>query len=149
MDKHHVAWLERHADRDEAWRTAKLREGFDIHHLDRTPQGVQHHDELAGRIPAPADQCFSNMLVRTNTLRFSLEIISDKFEDIASCALNLAEKWLLSLAHLVEWGVISLWLSPNSGSITAHSSSDKSKRMIQALLDSLIHTKPRAINYFN
>ncbi len=37
MDKHHAAWLERHADRDEAWLTAKLKEGFDVHHLDRTP----------------------------------------------------------------------------------------------------------------
>ncbi len=42
MDKHHAAWLERHADRDEAWLTAMLKEGFDVHHLDRTPQGVQH-----------------------------------------------------------------------------------------------------------
>ncbi len=52
MDKHHAAWLERHADRDEAWLTAMLKEGFDVHHLDRTPQGVQRHDELAGRILA-------------------------------------------------------------------------------------------------
>lgn len=34
MDAHHLAWLSAHQDRTAEWLAERLRDGFDVHHLD-------------------------------------------------------------------------------------------------------------------
>jgi hypothetical protein len=54
MLSHHAAWLSAHPDRDEQWFADRIKDGFDVHHLDGNPENndpanlalIEHADHM-------------------------------------------------------------------------------------------------------
>jgi len=76
---YHRAWLSLHHNRDEAWLREKLREGFDVHHLDGNKENeapenlvlIEHldHMRLHGSTMTVGRLAFIKKKIRRATLK--------------------------------------------------------------------------------
>jgi DNA-binding transcriptional regulator YiaG len=106
MKPHHAAWLSAHPTRSLRWFRARVRDGFDIHHLD----GDKTNNHPANLVMIENADHFmvhngSRKTVRMSRLeRAKAQGIRPKIESVVSLSQEgIARKMGVSLEQLAEW----------------------------------------------